>query len=42
MHVTLLSTGGTIASTDTSDGAQPSRTGSELVERSLNSNCTPT
>ncbi|QLG51234.1 asparaginase [Natrinema halophilum] len=31
MHVTVLSTGGTIASTDGDDGASPTKRGSELV-----------
>ena len=32
MNVTLLSTGGTIASTDTDGGPRPTRTGTELLE----------
>ena len=31
MHVTVLSTGGTIASTDADDGAEPTKSGRELV-----------
>lgn len=32
MHVTLLSTGGTIASTDSDTGAKPTQTGKQLLE----------
>jgi L-asparaginase len=32
MHVTVLSTGGTIASTDAAGGPEPTRTGEELLE----------
>lgn len=32
MHVTILGTGGTIASTDTDDGAAPSKSGADVID----------